>query len=64
MHRDEDNHSVQEGALSPVSLALEPSPLELPCILNAMQLCEEPHDEGSLWRSLYQLSTLGPKEEM
>ena len=39
VHRDEDNLSVQEGAFSPVSLAPDPSPLELPCVLNAKQLC-------------------------
>ena len=39
VHRDEDNLSVQEGASSPVSLAPEPSPMELPCVLNAEQLC-------------------------
>ena len=39
MHRDEDNLSEQEGASSPVSLAPELSSVELPCVLNAKQLC-------------------------
>ena len=35
VHRDEDNLSEQDGASSPVSLAPELSPVELPCVLNA-----------------------------
>ena len=35
VHRDEDNLSEQDGASSPVSLAPELSPVELPYVLNA-----------------------------